>query len=97
MKIKIRHIFPALMLCIGAFFTPVPAFAAGSADTDTTPPTVSAEVKDGTLHIEASDDDSGVDAVYIGRNASITVWTALLTWICGFRKGQPGNSRDLRG
>ena len=67
MKIKIRHIFLALMLCIGAFFTPVPAFAAGSADTDTTPPTVSAEVKDGTLHIEASDDDSGVDAVYIGE------------------------------
>ena len=25
MKIKIRHIFLALMLCIGAFFTPVPA------------------------------------------------------------------------
>lgn len=67
MKIKIRHIFLALMLCIGAFFTPVPAFAAGSTDTDTTPPTVSAEVKDGTLHIEASDDDSGVDAVYIGE------------------------------
>jgi len=67
MKIKTRYIFPALMLCIGAFFTPVPAFAAGASDMDTTPPTVSAEVKDGTLHIEASDDDSGVDAVYIGE------------------------------
>lgn len=67
MKIKIKYMLPALMLCISAFFMPVTAFAAGSTDTDTTPPTVSAEVKDGMLHIEASDDDSGVDAVYIGE------------------------------
>ena len=67
MKTKTKYALPALMLCIGAFLTPVTAFAAGGTGADTTPPTVSAEVMDGMVHIEASDDDSGVDAVYIGE------------------------------
>lgn len=63
MKTDIRYASAALVLCIGAFLMPVTAFAAGG--TDTTPPTVSAEAMDGVLHIEATDDDAGVEAVYI--------------------------------
>ena len=45
-------------------FTPVTAYAKGGGDT--TPPSISAELSGDTLHIEADDEDSGVDAVYIG-------------------------------
>ncbi len=55
----------ALMLCMGAFFTPMRAFAEGNG-TDSTPPSVRVELSEGMLHIEAEDADSGVDAVYIG-------------------------------
>ena len=51
----------ALMLCMGVFLFPVTAFAAS----DTTPPTIDAWLNGDTLHIEASDDDSGVEAVYM--------------------------------
>lgn len=63
-KNSIRYTLPALVLCMGAFFTPVTAYAKGNSDT--TPPVISAELSGETLHIEASDEDSGVDAVYIG-------------------------------
>lgn len=63
-KNSIRYTLPALVLCIGAFFTPVTAYAKGGGDT--TPPSISAELSGDTLHIEANDEDSGVDAVYIG-------------------------------
>lgn len=63
-KNSIRYTLPALMLSMGAFFMPATAYAQGNSDT--TPPTVSAELSGDMLHIEASDDDSGVDAVYIG-------------------------------
>lgn len=63
-KNSIRYTLPALVLCISAFFTPVTAYAKGGGDT--TPPVISAELSGDTLHIEASDEDSGVDAVYIG-------------------------------
>lgn len=63
-KNSIRYTLPALVLCIGAFFTPVTAYAKGGGDT--TPPSISAELSGDTLHIEADDEDSGVDAVYIG-------------------------------
>ena len=33
---------------------------------DTTPPTLTAKVNEGVLHIEASDAESGVEAVFIG-------------------------------
>ena len=52
----------ALVLCVSALFMPMTAYAA---DTDTTPPTCAAWVSGDTLYIEASDDDSGVDAVYV--------------------------------
>lgn len=63
-KIKTGWMSMAFMFCIGAFFTPVAAYASGGEDT--IPPVVHAEVSGGVLHIEASDEDSGVDAVYIG-------------------------------
>lgn len=63
-KIKIWCVLAALVLCMGAFFMPLTAYASGEADT--TPPVISVEVLDGMLHIEAHDSDSGVDAVYIG-------------------------------
>lgn len=63
-KNSIRYTLPALVLCISAFFTPVTAYAKGGSDT--TPPSISAELSGDTLHIEADDEDSGVDAVYIG-------------------------------
>lgn len=61
---RIRYALPALVLCMGAFLMPVTAYAKGNSDT--TPPSISAELSGDTLHIEASDEDSGVDAVYIG-------------------------------
>lgn len=64
MKIKRWYVLAALVLCMGAFFMPLTAYASGEADT--TPPDIGAEVLDGMLHIEAHDSDSGVDAVYIG-------------------------------
>lgn len=64
MKNKIRYMIPALVLCMSAVFMPVTAHAQSAADT--TPPTVRASLSGDTLHIEASDDDSGVDAVFIG-------------------------------
>lgn len=63
-KNSIWYTLPALVLCISAFFTPVTAYAKGGGDT--TPPSISAELSGDTLHIEANDEDSGVDAVYIG-------------------------------
>jgi len=51
----------ALTLCVGAFLFPMTAYAVS----DTTPPTLSAWINGDTLHVEASDDMSGVDAVYI--------------------------------
>ncbi len=64
MKNMIRKAAPALMLCIGAFSAPVAAHA--SDGTDTEPPWVRAEASGGTLHIEAGDSGSGVDAVVVG-------------------------------
>lgn len=51
----------ALMLCMGALFLPVTAYAAS----DSTPPGVNAWVDDDILRAEASDRDSGVEAVYV--------------------------------
>lgn len=64
MKNKTRYALQALVLCMGAFFMPMETHAQGT--TDTTPPTVSVEFTDTALHIEADDEGSGVDAVYIG-------------------------------
>lgn len=54
----------ALMLCVGAFAFPITAYAAS----DTTPPTLTAKLSGEVLHIEATDADSGVEAVFIDGN-----------------------------
>lgn len=62
MKIKKMAGLMALVLSMGAFSMPLTVHAGG----DTTPPTVTAALDGGTLDIEAEDDNSGVEAVYIG-------------------------------
>lgn len=64
MKRKPIMLLLALMLCVSAFSLPVTAYA--DAPADTTPPTLTAKVNEGVLHIEASDAESGVEAVFIG-------------------------------
>ena len=64
MKNKPILLLLVLMLCVGAFVFPVTAYA--DAPADTTPPTLTAQVTEGILHIEASDAESGVEAVFVG-------------------------------
>ena len=64
MKRKPIMLLLALMLCVSAFALPVTAYA--DAPADTTPPTLTAKVNEGVLHIEASDAESGVEAVFVG-------------------------------
>lgn len=63
MKNKVRNVLAALVLCMSAVILPVTAYA--STGSDTTPPTLSATLKDDKLAVEASDDMSGVEAVYV--------------------------------
>lgn len=65
---RTKHIFKvlALVLYIGAFALPTTAFAAGGKDT--VPPSLEASLTDGKVQIEAADDNSGVEAVYIDEN-----------------------------
>lgn len=58
-----RWMFLALLLFMSAFFLPVTAYASGPADS--TAPVISARVSEKTLVIEASDEDSGVESVFI--------------------------------
>lgn len=62
LKNSMFYVLTALVLCMGAFFTPIAAHA----QADTTPPNISAVLQGSMLHIEASDDLSGVEAVFIG-------------------------------
>lgn len=65
-----------LVLCMSAFFIPTTAYAASPADT--TPPGLTAKLSGETLHIEASDDYSGVDAVFIdGKRVNYRVDNAV--------------------
>lgn len=63
MKTKLITMF-ALVLCMGAFLFPVSAYAM----TETDPPTVKAWIVEDMLFIEASDNGSGVEAVFIDDN-----------------------------
>ena len=63
MKNKVRNVLAALVLCMSAVALPVTAYA--STGSDTTPPTLTAAIKDDKLAVEASDDMSGVEAVYV--------------------------------
>lgn len=62
MKTKILTMF-ALVLCMSAFLLPMTAFAAVA---DSEPPTIKAWIADDLLFIEATDEGTGVEAVFIG-------------------------------
>ena len=66
MRIKKLSLFLALMLAIGATVLPLTAYAAGGKDT--TPPELTASLDGGTLKVESSDDNSGVEAVFVDGN-----------------------------
>lgn len=63
-----RWTFLALLLFVSAFFLPVTAYASGPADSSA--PTISARVSEKMLIIEAKDEDSGVESVFIDGQES---------------------------
>ena len=65
MRTKRISLLVALVVLIGAMTLPMTAFAAGGKDT--TPPTLTAVLDGETVKIESSDDNSGVEAVYIDK------------------------------
>lgn len=68
-RIKTKTVLLALALCTGAFFTPL--YAEAKAEEDTAPPNVTAWVENGKINIEAEDEGTGIDALYInGRKIS---------------------------
>ena len=66
MRTKKISLLLALMLVISALALPLTAYAAG--DKDTTPPELTASLDGDTLKIESSDDNSGVEAVFVDGN-----------------------------
>ena len=66
MRTKKISLLLALMLVISALALPLTAYAAG--DKDTTPPELAASLNGDTLKIESSDDNSGVEAVFVDGN-----------------------------
>ena len=66
MRTKKISLLLALMLVISAISLPLTAYAAG--DKDTTPPELAASLNGDTLKIESSDDNSGVEAVFVDGN-----------------------------
>lgn len=66
MRNKITITLLALVLCASAFVLPLTAYAAGG--NDTTPPTLEIKKDGDKLSVAASDDMSGVEAVYIDEN-----------------------------
>jgi hypothetical protein len=63
MNNKLITAFFALALSVSAFFMPMTAYAAS----DSTAPTVTAELSGDMLHIEAKDNDSGVESIYVNE------------------------------
>lgn len=66
MRTKKISLLLALVLVISAMALPLTAYAAG--DKDTTPPELAASLDGDTLKIESSDDNSGVEAVFVDGN-----------------------------
>ena len=66
MRTKKISLLLALMLAVSAIAFPLTAYAAG--DKDTTPPEITASLDGDTLKIESSDDNSGVEAVFVDGN-----------------------------
>lgn len=79
MRTKKISLLLALVLVISAIALPLTAYAAG--DKDTTPPELAASLDGGTLKVESSDDNSGVEAVFVDGNRinSLTNGTATVT------------------
>ena len=79
MRTKKISLLLALMLIISAIALPLTAYAAG--DKDTTPPELAASLDGDTLKIESSDDNSGVEAVFVDGNRinSLTNGAATVT------------------
>lgn len=65
MRTKRISLLVALVFLIGTMTLPMTVFAAGGKDT--TPPTLTAVLDGETVKIESSDDNSGVEAVYIDK------------------------------
>ena len=63
MRKKAIALFSALVLCMSAFVLPTTALAAESEDS--TPPALSAELQGETLRLKATDEGSGLQAIYI--------------------------------
>ena len=66
MRTKKISLLLALVLVISAIALPLTAYAAG--DKDTTPPELVASLDGDTLKIESSDDNAGVEAVFVDGN-----------------------------
>ena len=66
MRTKKISLLLALVLVISAIALPLTAYAAG--DKDTTPPKLAASLDGDTLKVESSDDNSGVEAVFVDGN-----------------------------
>lgn len=66
MRTKTLSLLMALMLVVSAFALPVTAYAAGG--NDTTPPKLTATLDAGKLSVSATDDMSGVEAVFVDGN-----------------------------
>ena len=66
MRTKTLSLLMALMLVVSAFALPITAYAAGG--NDTTPPKLTATLDAGKLSVSATDDMSGVEAVYVDGN-----------------------------
>lgn len=79
MRTKKISLLLALVLVISAIALPLTAYAAG--DKDTTPPELAASLDGGTLKVESSDDNSGVEAVFVDGNRinSLTNGAATVT------------------
>lgn len=79
MRTKRISLLVALVFLIGAMTLPMTAFAAGGKDT--TPPTLTAVLDGETVKIVSSDDNSGVEAVFVDGNRinSLTNGTATVT------------------
>lgn len=79
MRTKTISLLVALILVVSAFSLPITAYAAGGRDT--TPPKLTATLEGGALSVSATDDMSGVEAVYVDGNRinSLTNGSATVT------------------
>ena len=80
----------ALALCVGTIFAPVTAFAA--TEKDTIPPTLTAELDGESVKIQAGDEGSGLEAVFIDSKRVATLVNGTATVAL---KDYHGNNKDV--